>query len=343
MKTSTSTDDFNTDTTPSPHEPFVLPAGLAPSEDLTFRAQAALGADEFPFDGEAKYQRLFDSIARTLHRRSGNHALLTGERGVGKSTIVAEMARRAADGEIPFLQGKRFLWVDARYVPPMESGQRLAGILSHVATHGEVVLCIDGLVALCCREQGADHRMFLLSVLSRAPVQILGVVTPHEFEEITSDLPEMLEFFNRIDVEEPDVPLAQKLMQHYAAGLQESFQVAIDGEAVRQSVALSSNYILNERLPAKALRVLSRCCENVDYEREIDAEGRGDRETRREGDEAGDGGHISPHRHPRFSKSQNWRVTADDVVAEVSRISGEHFRIHDFVPRVFEIDLVEIN
>ncbi len=65
----------------------------------------------------------------------------------------------------------------------------------------------------------------------------------------------------------------------------------IDDEAVRQAVSLSADYILNDQLPAKALKLLHRACEEVDYER----------------------GQL---RRPRN------RVTADDMVRLVAEVSG---------------------
>src|SRR3954452_684908 len=54
---------------------------------------------------------------------------------------------------------------------------------------------------------------------------------------------------------------------HFAQGLAQKFRVAIEEEAIRQAVLLSANYILNDQLPAKALKVLHRACEDLDYER----------------------------------------------------------------------------
>ncbi len=247
--------------------PFRLPAGLAPSDDLTHRAQHALPLETLPFTGEPCYERLFEAICRGLHRRQAQHLLLTGERGVGKSTIVAELARRAAQGQIGFLREKRFIWIDARHTPPMEKGPRLAAILAHLASRPNLVACLEGMATLLRGEQGQDHRLFLVSVLARAPFRLVGLVTPHEYEELTSDMPDMLDFFSRVNVGEPDIPLAQKLLHHYAKGLQESFSMKIAPEAVHQAVILSANYLLNDQLPAKAVKVLAHCCEEHDYER----------------------------------------------------------------------------
>jgi ATP-dependent Clp protease ATP-binding subunit ClpA len=271
--------------------PFVLPPQLAASEDLTERARGADPLREYPFDHEPQYDGLFDALARVLHRRQNHHLLLSGERGVGKSTVVAELARRAATGAIPFLARSRFVSVDCRYVPPDESRQRLAAILSHVAGRADLVVYLDGFAALLQGERSTSNKPVLLAALARARCRIVGSVTPRECDALVADDPDFGEFFTRIDVEEPDADTALRLLRHFAQGLADRFRVGIDDEAVRQAATLSADYILNDQLPAKALHLLHRACEEVDYER----------------------GQLGQKRD---------RVTADDMVRLVAEVSG---------------------
>lgn len=251
----------------SPSEPFRLPGELAPSEDLTFQAGAAAGGDVSPFDGDPQYERLFGQIARALCRRGAHHVLLGGERGVGKVTVLAELARRGACGRVPFLRDKRFVLADCRYTAPEESRQRLMNLLSHVAPYSQLVLCVEGFGALLRTDRAGSNRGLLLSALSRVRCRIVGLVTPRDCEEMVSDDPDMLEFFTPVEVHEPDPQMAVKLLGHFALGLAEKFQVTIHPAAVRRAVVLSSGYILNERLPAVALKILHRVCEEFDYQR----------------------------------------------------------------------------
>ena len=90
----------------------------------------------------------YASLARCLYRRTQGHVLLTGDDGVGKTTIVRELARLAAEGRIPFLAGCRFLWLDCANIGPEDSRACLETILSVAAELPEAVLCLDGLAAL---------------------------------------------------------------------------------------------------------------------------------------------------------------------------------------------------
>jgi len=248
-------------------EESILPPELGPAEDLSQRVRTGAAPAAYPFDGEPLYEALFEGLTRVLHRRRGNHVLLVGERGVGKSTVATELARRAAVGAIPFLQSKRFLAVDCRYVPPDESRPRLAALLDHVAARPDLVVVVDGFAALLRGERVTSNKPILLAALAHARCRFIGLVTQREFEEQVADDPDLAEFFTRIDVPEPDPETALKLLRHFAVGLAQKFQVQIDAEAVCQAVVLSANYILHDQLPAKAVSLLHRACEDVDYER----------------------------------------------------------------------------
>jgi ATP-dependent Clp protease ATP-binding subunit ClpC len=117
------------------------------------------------------------------------------------------------------------------------------------------------------------------------------LLTPRECDALVADDPDFGEFFTRVEVEEPDADTALRLLRHFALGLAARFRVAVEDEAVRQAVTLSADYILNDQLPAKALHLLHRACEEVDYER----------------------GQLGRERD---------RVTADDMVRLVAEVSG---------------------
>jgi ATP-dependent Clp protease ATP-binding subunit ClpA len=264
-------DPSGTGQEPRPENPSVrLGIQVATAEDLTQRAQSGSLPEVLPFANEPDYERLFDSLARILHRRRANHVLLVGERGVGKSMIVAELARRAAAGQIPFLQEHRFLSVDCRYVPLEESRIHLAALLGQVVDQSELVVCISGLLSLLRGERVASNKPILLAALSHARCRLIALLTPREFDELISDDSDFAEFFSRVDVQEPEPGVAAKLLRHLAHGLEEKFGVTIAPDAVQHVVTLSANYILNDQLPAKAVTLLERACEEIDYVRSQD-------------------------------------------------------------------------
>jgi ATP-dependent Clp protease ATP-binding subunit ClpA len=138
--------------------------------------------------------------------------------------------------------------------------------MAHLTDHPEFVACIDGLAGLLCGERASNKAVFL-SALARSRCRIIGLLTPREYEELVADDPDYNEFFSRVDVEEPDPQTAIQLLTQLAKSIERQFNLSIDAEAIRQAVLLSANYILNDHLPIKAMNILRRACEDLDYER----------------------------------------------------------------------------
>lgn len=247
--------------------PFRIPAGLLPSEDLTYRAGTDEGLPKAVIASNQKETDHYDVMTRALYRRINNHVLITGLRGVGKTTLVWELARRANAGEIPFLKRKRFLWVDCRDVASHESKDKLAGILSHVTGRTDLILCLDGLGPLLRAESGGNNKLLLRSALKDSRVQLIGVMSNNDFEDLLSSDYEVLELFTRVKVEQPDEGTALAIVKQACIGLQQDYNVTIEERAIKLSVDLSASYILNECLPIKAIKILRRVCEDLDYER----------------------------------------------------------------------------
>jgi ATP-dependent Clp protease ATP-binding subunit ClpC len=248
-------------------KPLLLPQQIAVSEDLTWQARRSNITGASPYEGDTFADKLFDALARALHRRQHPHILLVGERGVGKTTLIAELARRATCGNGGFLAAKQFLAVDCRYTTPDDSRGQLMAIMAHTIPHADLVVCLDGLHSLLLPIRGGSNKPNLLAALSRANCHLLAPLTPKEWDDLVSDDPDFAEFFTTIDVPEPDPDTALRLMHHFARGLANRYQVRIDSEAVERAVTLTSNYILNDQLPAKALKVLTKACEDADYDR----------------------------------------------------------------------------
>lgn len=251
---------------PDSDSPILFPPEIASSDDLTWHARRAGATGSSPFDGDPAFDRLFDTLARTLHRRASPHALLVGERGVGKSALLAEFARRAAFDR-GFLTAKRVLAIDCRHTPPDEARARLAAVLDHALPHPDLVVCLDGLHGLLLPDRREPNRPVLLAALVRARCHLVALLTPREFDDLAADDPELTEAFAVVPVPEPDPATALRLMAHFARGLAERYRVPVEPEAVRQAVVLTANYVLNDQLPAKALRALTAACEDADYDR----------------------------------------------------------------------------
>jgi ATP-dependent Clp protease ATP-binding subunit ClpA len=241
--------------------PFRFPPQTPPAEDLTWLARTSDPAPAPHLD------RYFDPLCRALHRSTGNHVLITADPGAGATTLLRELARRAAGGEIPFLGRKRLVRVDGSEVEPSADGRPLHRLLDHVAGRTDLILCLDGLAGLLRGPGGTSHVRALRGALKERRVQLIGVLTSQEYDDLLAGDQALRELTTRITLTEPGRDAAVDMVRQAAAALAAEFGVAVRDGAVRRAVAMSGDYIFSQRLPLVAVKVLRRACEDLDYRR----------------------------------------------------------------------------
>ena len=202
-----------------------------------------------------------------MPRKTRRHVLITGAKGVGKTTFVRELARIATTDMNPFLQDKRFVWIDCQNVAREDSRACLESVLHLTAGRANLVLCLDGLAALLRRQGGEDNKSLLKAALTRPDMQIIAILSKWEFNDLVGSDAEMLEHFTRIELEEPHGEVLVQIVHQIAHQLEEEFHLQIPDATVQRALTLCASYILNEYFPAKAARILRHVCEDLDFER----------------------------------------------------------------------------
>jgi ATP-dependent Clp protease ATP-binding subunit ClpA len=121
-----------------------------------------------------------DDIARGLFRQRKGHVIVTGDHGVGKTTLVRRLAAETARGRVPFLSGRRFVRMDVANVGPEDSRACLEAIFTSVAQANNLVLCLDGIAALIPRPHGGTNKPLLRTLLSREGTKIIGIMIQYD-------------------------------------------------------------------------------------------------------------------------------------------------------------------
>ncbi len=208
-------------------------------------------------------------IERTIQvlcRRTKNNPLYVGEPGVGKTAIAEGLAKRIVEGEVPevladatiFSLDMGALLAGTRYRGDFE--ERLKAVLSELEAIEGAVLFIDEIhtvIGAGATSGGAmDASNLLKPALQSGLLRCIGSTTYKEYRNHFEKDRALVRRFQKIDVIEPSVEDAVKIMQGLKPYYEAHHGVRYTADAIRTAVELSARYIGDRKLPDKAIDVI---------------------------------------------------------------------------------------
>ncbi|MBC7384959.1 MAG: ATP-dependent Clp protease ATP-binding subunit ClpA [Cryobacterium sp.] len=211
-----------------------------------------------------------DRMIQTLCRRRKNNPLLVGEAGVGKTALAEGLALRIAEGNIPDLLADAVIYsldlghliAGAKFRGDFE--QRLKKVLDRLkakTAKGEVpILFIDEIHTIIgagsVNGSALDAANLLKPMLATGELRCVGSTTYAEYRNIFEKDTALSRRFQKIDVVEPSLEEATKILQGLRPKFEEFHGVKYTNEALATAVDLSAKYITDRFLPDKAIDVI---------------------------------------------------------------------------------------
>ncbi len=207
-----------------------------------------------------------DRTIQILCRRSKNNPLYVGDPGVGKTAIAEGLAKKIVDGDVPdILKEAQIFSLDmgaliagSRYRGDFE--ERLKAVLKQLSLIDKAILFIDEIhtiVGAGATSGGAmDASNLLKPSLSNGELRCIGSTTYEEYRNHFEKDRALLRRFQKIDVKEPTLEEALKIITGIKPYLEKHHDVRYTPEALKSAVDLSHRYIGDRKLPDKAIDVL---------------------------------------------------------------------------------------
>jgi ATP-dependent Clp protease ATP-binding subunit ClpC len=244
-------------------QPVAPKAFVLLSEFSVYMTRIARESPRPPLIGREKE---FEQMVHILGRSKKNNVVLVGEPGVGKRTMVDELARQVADKAAPaFLHGKLFVSIDLAMVVTAaqhscDSAEFLSGVTAEmIKAEKDTLFFFDQLHALLATgpEGGANEITLLLkSALLSGKVRCIASATPAEHQGALEKAPWLNERFLAVKVEAPSEDIAIKILQVEKDRFEKFHSVQYTDEAIATAVVLSKRLITNHSLPDKAIDVV---------------------------------------------------------------------------------------
>jgi ATP-dependent Clp protease ATP-binding subunit ClpA len=208
-------------------------------------------------------------VERTMQilcRRQKNNPLFVGDPGVGKTVIAEGLARKITKKEVPeVLQNSTIYALDmgsliagTRYRGDFE--ERLKSVVKELESIKGAILFIDEIhtvIGAGATSGGAmDASNLLKPALAQGTLRCIGSTTYKEYRQYFEKDRALVRRFQKIDVVEPSIPDAIKILKGIKPYYEEYHKVRYTAEAIKAAVELSAKYINDRKLPDKAIDVI---------------------------------------------------------------------------------------
>jgi len=207
-----------------------------------------------------------ERTVQVLCRRRKNNPLYVGESGVGKTAIAEGLALRIAEGDVPdpiknaeiFSLDMGALIAGTKFRGDFES--RMKELLKAIKQREHAILFIDEIHTVIgagsVNGSAMDAGNLLKPALSSGELKCIGSTTYKEYRQYFKNDHALARRFQKIDVEEPSVPMTIKILNGLKSRYEEHHHVTYTEDAIRVAAEMAGRYIRDRKLPDTAIDVI---------------------------------------------------------------------------------------
>jgi len=216
---------------------------------------AVAGRSGFLIGHKKEYERLEDILSRPTKP----NALLIGEPGIGKETIIGHLAYRIVKDQVPSnLFDKRLV---ALNISALSSGadqaemqRRINNIVSEIRAAGNIILYIPEIhnLSRTSGEMYLSAANILLPLISGDDFPTVGTAYPKEYKQYIEQDSAFSGVFEPIQVEEITEGEAQEYLSYDSVILEREWKIKISFTAIKKAVLIAKKYFHKKPLPSSA-------------------------------------------------------------------------------------------
>ncbi len=206
-----------------------------------------------------------EAIERVLSRAEENNALVVGDLGVGKKTIIKKFAELIYRGNVlPTLSYKRVLELDmgavmAGSANTSEMEARLRLIMDEAVMAGNIILVIDNFHNYIGPQTGVgkiDVSGALTPYLASHHIQIIGITTYDGLHKKIETTPGLLKYFEKVEIKELEEDKTILILEDAASSMEGRTDVRVTYKALKEIISKSGQYFADIAMPERAIDLL---------------------------------------------------------------------------------------
>lgn len=195
-----------------------------------------------------------------------NNVLILGKSGVGKTTLVQELARRMVEGKVPpHLQDKALLNLKvSELLSPSTKEMNLTSLLDGLKkSAGKYILYVDEIHLLMqAHVKGIAFLEMLKPMLAEGVIRLIGSTTVNESSSILNGGAPLLRRFKMLELKELSAQQSGQILKASKENYQKSYSarfkktVVIDDNTFTSAAMSAKEHLPGQCLPASAVRLL---------------------------------------------------------------------------------------
>ncbi len=222
---------------------------------------------ELEFAGEAHVygrQKEVEEIERILSKTSQNNALLIGEQGIGKKTIVRGFVSKVLEGKVmPVLRYSEIFQVDTGALlsgsaNPQEIAAKIKKLFNEAVRAGNIILFFDNFQDLVSRGEGvgqANASEIIMPYL-QGSIRIVASTNIKSYHKDIESNPGVSALFEKVPVHEPNFDETTQVLEEMVPIIEHRDGVFWPYQSIREVVTVAGKYIQNKPFPQKAIELV---------------------------------------------------------------------------------------
>lgn len=212
----------------------------------------------------------YDRLVDVLSRPGRPNALLVGEAGSGKDTLVANLAFQIIKDRVPPpLFDKRLVKLEVGgLVAGANEGEiqeRVKKMVDEIIGAGNIILYIPDVHNLL--KTGGAHGVtaadVLLPAIKGSAFSVIGATYPREFKERIEPVSDFASAFEVIRVQEISESESIRFLVYSSLLLEKEYKIIISFAAIKEAVGLAKKYFRQKLLPMSAEDLLKETLADV--------------------------------------------------------------------------------
>lgn len=206
-----------------------------------------------------------DDMLITLSQKRKNNVLMIGETGVGKTTVVEQLANRVVLGAVP--ETLRGFQVQEIGLGELLAGASMKGelearfqkIIKQAAEIKTSIVFFDEMHMIFHHDFGIAAQM-LKPALARGEFRVIGATTAAEYRQFIKHDEAFCRRFRLLTINEPTPKETVRILRGITPQFEKAHGVKINADLLPVIVAYAVRFLPQKRLPDKAIDVLDLAC-----------------------------------------------------------------------------------